>query len=67
MAAAYGPVIRATTPAALPASTMTLPRASAYQPLPATAAPVLSASTLTHLASAARMHRAAAAVDQKVV
>lgn len=67
LGAAYGPAIHATTPAALPASIMTLPRASAYQPLPAMAAHVPSASIWTPPASAARMHRAAAAADQKLV
>ena len=54
MAAVCGPAIRAIYPTALPASTMTSPRASVYQPLPATEAAAHSASTSTRHANAAR-------------
>ena len=46
---------------------MTTPRASAYPPLPAMAVPVLNASTWTQLASAAKLHQAAAAGKQDFI
>ncbi len=54
-AAVCGIAIHAITPAAPPANIMTLPRASAYQPLPATEAAVRNASTSTRHANAARL------------
>ena len=59
LGAVCGHATRATPPAALPASIMTLPRASAYLPLPAMEAAARSASTWTLHANAARPCRIA--------